>query len=610
MSSRSANGPTRGNAGTWDTDDGMSNGIVALAFRVVLERLRRWRPDVVVTAVWAVAVLPVLVAAARALAQHWRPIGDNALVALRAHDVFTSHQPLLGTWSSASLEAGKDLNHPGPLLFESVALPVKLFGSNAGLVIGVAAVNILAITTIAVFAFRRAGRLGAVLLLLGAVYMEFVMGSELLFDPWNPHILILACLAMLTCAWGVAAGDPWALPVYLALGSYCVQTHLGYSYLVPGLLLAALAFRLVGRRAVTKREWWCSAGVLAVLWAQPLVEQFFGEGEGNLSRVLGARGSDGLKIGPSLGMRLFASVVTRPPWTARAGFTEAVPNTGYESPGVLKPLAVMGGTEAVLRLLAAVVVIGVALYIARRRRDTPGLLMVATAVAALTVALASMVIMPVGPIGLTAHQMRWLWPISVFALCSVVLVVVRSVAPEVPAVWAGAAFAGSVAVLTLPAYVQPAGPSARHDLIPVVAALQDQMGPLEGIGTVWLNTTRTPAFDNFDAAVMLELQRRNVPFVVDEPGLVRQVGNDRRLAGNADVQLYLVRGREVLHPPEGTDRVAIAVSMSNDEFAELTDLDLLAVDGAGMTADEQARYDELLAKADVGSVAVVISPIS
>lgn len=610
MSSRSANGPTRGNAGTWDTDDGMSNGIVALAFRVVLERLRRWRPDVVVTTVWAVAVLPVLVAAARAIAQHWRPIGDNALVALRAHDVFTSHQPLLGTWSSASLEAGKDLNHPGPLLFESVALPVKLFGSNAGLVIGVAAVNILAITTIAVFAFRRAGRLGAVLLLLGALYMEFVMGSELLFDPWNPHILILACLALLTCAWGVAAGDPWALPVYLALGSYCVQTHLGYSYLVPGLLLAALAFRLVGRRSVTQREWWCSAGVLAALWAQPLVEQFFGEGEGNLSRVLGARGSDGLKIGASLGTRLFASVVTRPPWTARAGFTEAVPNTGYESPGVLKPLAVMGGTEAGLRLLAAVMVIGVALYIARRRRDTPGLLMVATAVAALTVALASMVIMPVGPIGLTAHQMRWLWPISVFALCSVVLVVVRSVAPEVPAVWAGAAFAGSVAVLTLPAYVQPAGPSARHDLIPVVAALQDQMGPLEGIGTVWLNTTRTPAFDNFDAAVMLELQRRNVPFVVDEPGLVRQVGNDRRLAGNADVQLYLVRGREVLHPPEGTDRVAIAVSMSNDEFAELTDLDLLAVDGAGMTADEQARYDELLAKADIGSVAVVISPIS
>lgn len=589
----------------------MSNGIVALAFRVVLERLRRWRPDVVVTAVWAVAVLPVLVAAARAIAQHWRPIGDNALVALRAHDVFTAHQPLLGTWSSASLEAGKDLNHPGSLLFESVALPVKLFGSNAGLVLGVAVVNVLAITTIAVFAFRRAGRLGAVLLLLGAVYLEFVMGSELLFDPWNPHVLILACLALLTCAWGVAAGDRWALPVYLALGSYCVQTHLGYSYLVPGLLLAVFAFRLVGRRAVTKREWCWSAGAVGVLWAQPLLEQLFGEGEGNLSRVLGARGSDGLKIGPSLGLRLFASVVTRPPWTARAGFTEAVPNTGYESPGVLKPLAVMGGAEAALRLLLAAVAIGAALYIARRRSDTQGLLMLGTAGAALLVALGSMVIMPVGPIGLTAHQMRWLWPISVFALCSVALVMARATAAaESPAVWVGAVLAGATALLTLPTYVQPAGPAARHDLIPVVAALQDQMGPLEGIGTVWLDTTRTPAFDNFDAAVMLELQRRGVPFVVDEPGLVRQLGNDRRLADNADVQLYLVRGREVLHPPDGTDRVAVAVSMSADEFAELTDLDMLAVDGAGMTADEQSRYEELLAKADVGSVAVVISSIS
>jgi hypothetical protein len=200
----------------------------------VFERLRRWRPDFVVAAVWAVAVLPVVVAAVRAIVGHWRPIGDNALVALRAHDVLTSHQPLLGTWSSASLEAGKDLNHPGPLLFESVALPVKLLGSNAGLVLGVALVNILAITAVAVFAFRRGGRTGAVVLLLGALYLEFVMGSELLFDPWNPHILILACLAMLTCAWGVAAGDRWALPVYLALGSYCVQTHLGVAVPLAG----------------------------------------------------------------------------------------------------------------------------------------------------------------------------------------------------------------------------------------------------------------------------------------------------------------------------------------------------------------------------------------
>jgi hypothetical protein len=584
----------------------------------VLERLRRWRPDLVVAAVWAIAVLPVVVAAARAIAGHWRPIGDNALVALRAHDVLTAHQPWLGTWSSASLEAGKDLNHPGPLLFESVALPVKLFGSNAGLVVGVAIVNVLAITTVAVFAHRRAGRTGAVVLLLGALYLEFVMGSELLFDPWNPHILILACFAMLTCAWGVAAGDRWALPVYLALGSYCVQTHLGYAYLVPGLLVAALVFRWLARRLelieldgyVLRGEVWWSIGALAVLWAQPLVEQLFGNGEGNLSRVLGARGSDGLKIGPSLAARLFASVVTRPPWSARAGFTEAVPNTGYASAGVLKPLDVMGGGAAVVRLALGAALVVLVVVVAWRRRDGQGALGVATAVAALAVALGSMVIMPVGPIGLTAHQMRWLWPISVFALCAVVLVGVRAWSPERPTLWAGAVLAAVVAVLALPTYVQPAGPAARHDLIPVVARLDAQLGPLEGIGTIWLDTSRTPAFDNFDASVMLELQRRGVPFVVDEPGLVRQVGDARRLDGNADVQLYLLRGREVLTVPDGADRVALVLSMSTDEAAELQDLDLLVKDGGTLDAGEQARYDELLAKADQGSVAAVISPIS
>jgi hypothetical protein len=577
----------------------------------VLERLRRWRPDPVVSAVWAMAVLPVVVAAVRAVVRHWRPIGDNALVALRAQDVFTSHQPLLGTWSSASLEAGTNLNHPGPLLFESVAVPVKLFGSNAGLVLGVALVNVLAITTVAVFAFRRAGRVSAVVLLLGTLYLEFMMGSELLFDPWNPHILMLPCLAMLTCAWGVAEGDRWALPVYLALGSYCVQTHLGYSYLVPGLLVLVLVVRWRAKQRVTRHELIWSGGVVLVLWAQPLVEQFFGAGEGNLSRVLGARGSDGLKIGTSLGARLFASVVTRPPWSARSGFIEAVPYTGYASPGVLRPLDVVGGGPAALRLLVAAVLFGGVVVVALRRRDRTGLTMLATAAAACAVALGSMIIMPVGPIGLTAHQMRWLWPIGVFTWAAVLLVAVRALASEHAATaWVGTALAGVVCVLALPSYQQPAGPDARADLMPTVAALHSKMGPLEGIGTVWLDTSRTPMFDNFDAAVMLELQQRDIPFVVDEPGLVRQVGNDRELRGNADVQLSLLRGREVLRTPVGADRVAMVVSMTDAEFTELQDLDLLVVDGAGLTADEQARYEELLAKADAGSVAVVISAIS
>ena len=59
----------------------------------------------------------------RGLVRGFEPIGDNALIELRAWDVFTSDRPLLGTWSSASVATGLDVNHPGPLLFDYFALP-------------------------------------------------------------------------------------------------------------------------------------------------------------------------------------------------------------------------------------------------------------------------------------------------------------------------------------------------------------------------------------------------------------------------------------------------------------------------------------------------------
>ena len=74
----------------------------------------------------AVAAVPIVVAAARAVNRGWYPLGDNALYALRARDVLTSNHPLIGTWTSASLASGIDLNHPGPLLFDLLAAPARI----------------------------------------------------------------------------------------------------------------------------------------------------------------------------------------------------------------------------------------------------------------------------------------------------------------------------------------------------------------------------------------------------------------------------------------------------------------------------------------------------
>ena len=33
---------------------------------------------------------------------------------------------MLGTWTSASLSVGKDINNPGPLLYDLLAVPVRI----------------------------------------------------------------------------------------------------------------------------------------------------------------------------------------------------------------------------------------------------------------------------------------------------------------------------------------------------------------------------------------------------------------------------------------------------------------------------------------------------
>jgi hypothetical protein len=66
-------------------------------------------------------------------------LGQRLLPRFDAPDVFThDHIPLLGVFSSTSQTSCFDFNHPGPLLFDLWALPVRLFGGNAGTVVAYA----------------------------------------------------------------------------------------------------------------------------------------------------------------------------------------------------------------------------------------------------------------------------------------------------------------------------------------------------------------------------------------------------------------------------------------------------------------------------------------
>lgn len=539
-------------------------------------RARIARTDPVVSLAVALAALPIVVAGVRAIARGWIPIGDDALFEMRARDVLTSHHPWLGTWSSASLQLGVDVNHPGPLVFDVLALPVKLFGGGAGVIVGVVVINVAAIVTVAALGHHNAGRVGGVVVMLPTAFLGWIMGSELLFDPWNPHVAMFPFLATLAGAWSIAHRHWRGLLAYAAFGSLCLQAHLGYAYLVPSVGLGALAAAwFVGpgdrRPLPSRRAIFWSVGLLVVLWSQPLGEQFFGPGQGNIARLVSnVGGGDTTAVGPRLALRLAAAVLTSPPWSARDGFMTAIPITTFDERHSLLPVHTVAGAPATVRLLALVVALGVAVVIARRRRDDAATAALATSGIALIAIAIALTLMPLSTFGLSPHQARWLWPTAAWIWCSLLLAVVPAIRDR----WSGRderiactpvlAAIALVAVATVPTHVQPSGPAADAGRIPLIRELTDRLHDvdLRDRSPLLVDHSNVPFGDAYSAAVFAELDADGVELRFVEEGLVRQFGESRRADGSERFMLRLVYGAEAL--PDNEDRVALVSGVDPD----------------------------------------------
>lgn len=595
-----------------------------------MRRLVGWATRLEVSAV-LIALVPVITAITRALVSHWIPMGDNALVEMRSRDVFSvDHFPWLGTWSSASLSAGKDLNHPGPLLFDLLAPLTAVFGGPAGVAIGIGLLNGASIVGCAMVGWRVLGRVGALTATLVAGTLAWTLGSVLLTDPWNPHPLVLACLLMLMLTWGVASGHTVLLPWLFAVASLCLQVHLGYAYLVPALCLTGLAglASVVGRRwrldpscrAADQRRLLrtgaVSVAVLLVLWAQPLWEQAFGAGEGNLSRILSSTGGDEPTIGLSLAARLVATVAVLPPWWGRSSFTGSIVYTPFDANGTT---VTPTGLPSTATALVALAVLGVALVslaaLAWRRRDRPVVVAVAVASVAITVAVLSLAISPFGPLGLTPHQMRWLWSIAAFVAWVVLVGVVRAVPLGRFAARFDQVVVAAVAVmaaLAVPFYAQAAGPATFQDQLPTGRSLAEQIEAYRPAGPVLVITSDLRFTESYSTVVMSVLQREGVDFRVVEEGLVRQLGEARRASGAEVAEIRLAEGRDALDERPGSERIALAGPLSAAEVDELlageaalveavaagrvtvspTGAEMIAADRFAMTADEVAAAME------------------
>jgi hypothetical protein len=572
----------------------------------------------------AITILPLIVATIRALQRGWIPIGDNAYFELRSRDVFSHHFPLLGTWTSASQTADVNFNNPGPLFFDLLALPVKLFNSP-GLAIGVLLLNSAAIVGIAAVAYRRGGPVAGTVAMAMTAGLTWTMGSELLFDPWQPHAMLLPFLFFVVLVWSLACGDLVLLPVAVGVASLVLETHLSYAVLVPVLAIwgtGALAWTIWNRRRRDPDGWpelrqrvWrtslVSAVVFVVLWGPPLIEEARHGSDGNLSRLLSSVGKAQQTVGWTFGSRLVASIVSLPPWWMRPSFGDAfVPKTsGLPLPGVQPDVALLPSLAAALvSLLLALALLGVLLWDARRRADRTASAALATALVAIGGALVTAGTLPRSFFGIAPHQFRWLWPISLFVLFAALLAIARRV-QRLRAITISSLFAVAavlLAVLNLPRYNQSSGPSVDEAAIPAARDMLSQLGSLDGKQTLLFDTRGLRFGEPWDAALVNGLERRGHKIVVNDPVMIRQLGPARAFDGHADGRLVIAEGEGGIRDHPGMSRAVLHVDLDAAEQSARLALqqqigDMLASGGLRLNAEGSRA-------ADSGKLAALVQP--
>lgn len=549
-----------------------------------------------------VTLLPQAVAAARAVRSGWVPVGDSALLSIRSHDVLGSGElPLVGMWSARSWDINYHVHHPGPLFFDLLALPTRLVPGPAGYVLGAALVNSAAAVAIFLLAQRRAGRLAALGALAVTGALTWSMGSAVLVEPWTVNTMLLPFLCYCLLAWSVADGDIWCVPWAAFVGSLLLQANLAFSLLVPGLaVFAAVALlrfwwhprsrdrygvsrpeshRVGATRSIPSR--WRRPAVVTALalglaWARPLYEQFFGAGEGNLTLLVRSSSEPQWYTSAPDAVRTVAKITALPPWWGRPSYAEALPHAAFGNPLPPLPLAILA-----LTVLGGLLAWGARAAWHRGDRTTSRL--AAAGLAVLVLSLASAKSTPSSAVGSLDYQLRWLWPAAAFIAFALTLCLAQQSRGLLVSRERGerrrwltiglAALIVLFAVLNLPenkdGAAMPAStlPVAQHITQDVTAA--DLDGPL-------LVTCIEGVADPYCEAVLAELQRHDVAFVMDEADDValRQLGQERRWDGtNAKAELLVVSGDPALEPPpSGFREISAHYGLSQGEQDELDGL--------------------------------------
>src|SRR3954451_3877366 len=293
------------------------------------------------------AALPVIVATAGAVVNGWVPLGDDAIIVVRAYDVLSTHPPLLGPYSTSSQLIGHPVLSPGPLLFWLLALPARL--GELGPPIAMGLLNTAIVIGIVALARRRGGT--AFMIATGAALAAMCgsLDTPVWYGVWGPSAAILPFTLLLFLAWSLACGEWRLLPLTALVASFAVQAHLTYVLPAAAVLAVAAGFLVASRPQIPRRWLLATLAIVIVCWSFPLAEEA-AHRPGNFERIAQAATADGKRYGPSAGWHGVVRAVGVPPWWLQA------PRQPFErvSEVIIAPDALsIAAAALVLALLAA-----------------------------------------------------------------------------------------------------------------------------------------------------------------------------------------------------------------------------------------------------------------
>lgn len=359
----------------------------------------------------ALFALTPFVAAAIGLSQRWQPTGDVAIIGLRSLDVWQGDAPLLGQPTTAEELTGTPSNHPGPIEYWVLALTTQLTGDRAGIALGAALVNALALTGVAWLSYRRGGVALLALMSVAVACLVRALGAASLYDPFNSELATYPMLLALVAAWCVLVGDLRVAPVLAAAASVGAQVHVaGAAFVVPLLLVGAGSIALAWRRhpATVRRDrpyLLGALGIIAVVWL-PVIAYELGSQPSNVAALWRAATIPRPRIGLAFTLERVATAVAPIPTfvrsTGRYGFLRDEPAVG-----VLAAALIVATCAALATLVGR-----------QDRRNHPGrlarLLLATTAFA---------VVSSAGQPPLSAFRAdgtRWLWVVGLGIWVSVI----------------------------------------------------------------------------------------------------------------------------------------------------------------------------------------------